>query len=99
MGQGVEAAAAMAQVRSTIRLRDRRPGPGPGARAVDRFYEALRTQPAGDGDLLAGRRRQPRVHIASAGHLPPLLIDEDGCHIVQSRTARRSASVSRARGP
>ncbi len=83
-GHGVEAAAAMAQLRSAVRTLayDSPAGPAGTLDRVDRVLAGLhvgtlatalvaRLEPPGEGD---GRL----LHWSSAGHLPPLLLAADG---------------------
>jgi serine phosphatase RsbU (regulator of sigma subunit) len=81
MGRGVEAAAAMAQIRTTIRayaVDDAEPASV--LRRVDCFFEHLDLQQIATAlyFLIDGST----VRIANAGHLPPLMVDEDGCRVV-----------------
>jgi serine phosphatase RsbU (regulator of sigma subunit) len=83
MGRGVEAAAAMAQIRSTIRayaIAD--PDPVHVFQRVDRFFEALDLSQLVTAIYFLVDADNDRVHVASAGHLPPLLVDKDGSRIV-----------------
>ena len=83
MGRGVEAAAAMAQIRSTIRayaLDD--PDPAMVFRKVDAFFEALDFTQLVTVLYFLVDEGHDKVHVANAGHLPPLLVDETGSHIV-----------------
>jgi serine phosphatase RsbU (regulator of sigma subunit) len=85
MGRGVEAAASMAQIRSTIRayaiddadsvrVFDR----------VDRFFEALDVAELVTVLYLYFDPDSDVVQIASAGHLPPLLVDADGSRVIDT---------------
>lgn len=83
MGRGIAAAAAMAQIRSTIRayaIDD--PAPLSVFRRVDTFFESLDL-----GQLVTVLYclidpATGSVQIANAGHLPPLLVDGNGGEIV-----------------
>ncbi|MDQ1683347.1 MAG: hypothetical protein QOC82_84 [Frankiaceae bacterium] len=80
MGRGVEAAAAMAQIRSTIRayaIAD--PDPVKVFEAVDNFFDRLELDQLVTVLYVVADSDQDIVHIANAGHLSPLLVDEAGC--------------------
>lgn len=79
MGRGIAAAAAMAQVRSTIRayaIDD--PHPQRVLRRVDTFFEALDLAQLVTVLYLLIDPATGWVSIANAGHLPPLLVTADG---------------------
>ncbi|MBV9293061.1 MAG: SpoIIE family protein phosphatase [Frankiales bacterium] len=79
MGRGVEAAAAMAQVRSTIRayaIDD--PDPVSVFRRIDRFFETLAVEQLVTVLYFLVDADHDRVHIANAGHLAPLIVDANG---------------------
>ncbi|HEY5334530.1 MAG TPA: PP2C family protein-serine/threonine phosphatase, partial [Mycobacteriales bacterium] len=79
MGRGLEAAAAMGQIRSTIRayaLDD--PSPDSVMRRTDAFFEALQLTQLVTVLYLLIDRRTDQVSVCSAGHLPPLLHQADG---------------------
>lgn len=83
MGRGVEAAAAMAQIRSTIRayaIAD--PDPLKVLAAVDGFFDWLALEQLVTVLYVVADSNADVVHIASAGHLAPLLVDEAGCREV-----------------
>jgi serine phosphatase RsbU (regulator of sigma subunit)/anti-sigma regulatory factor (Ser/Thr protein kinase) len=83
MGRGVDAAAAMAQIRSTIRayaIDDA--DPLTVFARIDTFFEAL-----GLGQLVTALyflvdAASGEVRIGSAGHLPPMLVDANGSRLV-----------------
>jgi serine phosphatase RsbU (regulator of sigma subunit) len=79
MGRGVQAAAAMAQVRSTVRayaLDD--PDPASVFRRVDTFFEALGGSQLVTVLYLLIEPGRGVVALANAGHLPPVLVDAQG---------------------
>lgn len=83
MGRGIEAAAAMAQIRSTIRayaIAD--PDPLKVFAAVDNFFDRLELEQLVTVLYVVADSDQDVVHIANAGHLAPLMIDESGCRVV-----------------
>jgi len=83
MGRGVEAAAAMAQIRSTIRayaIAD--PDPVHVFGAVDKFFELLDVEQLVTVLYALADSGTDVVHIANAGHLSPLIVDETGCREV-----------------
>jgi len=83
MGRGVEAAAAMAQIRSTIRayaLDD--PEPASVFERVDRFFEQLDLSQLVTVLYLLVDPEHDRVQIANAGHLNPLLVVDGECSTV-----------------
>ena len=85
MGRGVEAAAAMAQIRSTIRayaVDDY--DPVSVFTRVDCFFETLDLSQLVTALYFLVDEEQDVVHIASAGHLQPLLIDETGSRLVET---------------
>jgi serine phosphatase RsbU (regulator of sigma subunit)/anti-sigma regulatory factor (Ser/Thr protein kinase) len=83
MGRGVQAAAAMAQIRSTIRAYAiANPDPVTVFEAVDRFFERLELEQLVTVLYVVADSDTDVVHIASAGHLSPLIIDESGCRVV-----------------
>jgi serine phosphatase RsbU (regulator of sigma subunit)/anti-sigma regulatory factor (Ser/Thr protein kinase) len=85
MGRGVEAAAAMAQIRSTIRayaVDDADP-----VRVftrVDRFFDQLDLSQLVTALYFLAGSDSDVVQIASAGHLRPILIDERGSRLVET---------------
>src|SRR4051812_1570651 len=82
MGRGLDAAAAMAQIRSTIRayaVDD--PRPDSVFDRVDAFFETLDSAQLVTAIYFLLDPRNDAVHIVSAGHLPPLLIDGDGSRL------------------
>lgn len=83
MGRGLEAAAAMGQIRSTIRayaLDD--PAPASVMRRTDAFFEALALTQLVTVLYLLIDRRTDEVTLCSAGHLPPLLYEPSGTRVV-----------------
>ena len=83
MGRGVQAAAAMAQVRSTIRayaLDD--PDPVTVFRRVDKFFEALDVAQLVTVLYVLFEPEHGTVQVANAGHLPPLLVEPGGARFV-----------------
>ncbi|MGH3744105.1 MAG: SpoIIE family protein phosphatase [Mycobacteriales bacterium] len=79
MGRGLDAAAAMGQLRSTIRayaLDD--PSPVSVARRTDAFFEATQLSQLVTVLYLLIDLRTDEVSVCSAGHLPPLLYGADG---------------------
>ncbi|HET7530982.1 MAG TPA: SpoIIE family protein phosphatase [Mycobacteriales bacterium] len=83
MGRGVEAAAAMAQVRSTIRayaVDD--PDPVCVFNRVDRFFEALDLGQLVTALYFLVDSAVGTVTIGNAGHLPPLVVDAAGSRLV-----------------
>jgi serine phosphatase RsbU (regulator of sigma subunit) len=79
MGRGVQAAAAMAQIRSTIRayaLDD--PDPISVFRRVDHFFESLEPAQLVTVLYVLVDPDADAVHIANAGHLDPLLVGPEG---------------------
>ena len=76
MGRGVQAAAAMAQIRSTIcayALDD--PEPASVFRRVDAFFDALDMAQLVTVLYLLFEPERGTVLVANAGHLPPLLVE------------------------
>jgi serine phosphatase RsbU (regulator of sigma subunit)/anti-sigma regulatory factor (Ser/Thr protein kinase) len=85
MGRGIDAAAAMAQIRSTIRayaIAD--PDPLTVFAAVDNFFDRLALEQLVTVLYVVADSDRDIVHIASAGHLAPLIVDEAGCREVQT---------------
>jgi len=83
MGRGVQAAAAMAQIRSTIRayaLDD--PDPVSVFRRIDHFFESLELAQLVTVLYFLVDPDNDAVHIANAGHLDPLLVKRGGSHLV-----------------
>ena len=83
MGRGVQAAAAMAQIRSTIRayaLDD--PEPASVFRRVDAFFEALNQAQLVTVLYLLVDPSHGTVRIANAGHLQPVCVDHEGPRLV-----------------
>lgn len=84
MGRGVQAAAAMAEVRSTIRayaLDD--PDPADVFRRVDSFFEALNIDQLVTALYFLIDPHDGTIKMASAGHLPPLLVRHEGTEIIE----------------
>jgi anti-sigma regulatory factor (Ser/Thr protein kinase)/putative methionine-R-sulfoxide reductase with GAF domain len=84
VGHGVKAAALMGQLRAALRayaLQDH--GPGPTLELVDRFVQSM------PGDAMATAAyavldpNAGQVQIASAGHLPPLILGERQSGVVE----------------
>jgi serine phosphatase RsbU (regulator of sigma subunit) len=85
MGRGVEAAAAMAQIRSTIRayaVDDANPVSV--FTRVDRFFDTLDLSQLVTALYFLVDEEHDVVHIANAGHLQPLLIDDRGSQLVET---------------
>jgi serine phosphatase RsbU (regulator of sigma subunit) len=83
MGRGLEAAASMAQVRSTIRayaIED--PDPVRVFRRVDDYFAALDLPQLVTAVYLLVEPGTGEVSIVSAGHLPPLVVDAGGNHVL-----------------
>lgn len=86
MGRGVQAAASMAQIRSTIRayaVDD--PDPATVFRRVDMFFGSLDTNQLVTVLYLLVDTDQDTVHIANAGHLNPIVVDADGARLVPTK--------------
>ncbi len=87
MGRGVEAAAAMAEIRSTIRayaLDD--PDPETVFERVDRFFEQLDLDQLVTVLYFLIDPARDTAQIASAGHLPPLLVTPGGTRALSTPT-------------
>jgi serine phosphatase RsbU (regulator of sigma subunit)/anti-sigma regulatory factor (Ser/Thr protein kinase) len=83
MGRGLEAAAAMAQMRSTIRAYAiDNPNPAVVFSRIDGFFQVLELDQLVTAVYLLVDSTGSKVQIASAGHLPPLLVTSDGCESV-----------------
>lgn len=83
MGRGIDAAAAMSQVRATLRayaIDD--PDPAVVFPKVDRFFAVLGTVQLVTVLYLLIEPHEDEITVASAGHLPPILADESGCRVV-----------------
>ena len=83
MGRGAEAAAAMAQIRSTIRayaLDD--PEPASVFRKVDAYFEALELDQLVTVLYFLVDPADGTIQVANAGHLPPLLVTASECRAV-----------------
>ena len=83
MGRGVEAAAAMAQIRSTIRayaIDD--PDPVSVFRRVDAFFEVLDVVQLVTVLYLLVDPATDQLQVANAGHLSPLVVDGTGSRVV-----------------
>ena len=83
MGRGVQAAAAMAQIRSTIRayaLDD--PDPQSVFRRVDAFFEALNQSQLVTVLYLLVDPSHGTVRVANAGHLQPVYVTSEGARLV-----------------
>jgi serine phosphatase RsbU (regulator of sigma subunit) len=108
MGRGLEAAAAMAQVRSTVRayaVED--PDAATVFRRVDAFFAALDVPQLVTALYLLADPTTGTVEVVNAGHLPPLLVERTGSRVVPTevgppfgvgRPQRRSVTVSLDRG-
>jgi len=84
MGRGLEAAASMAQVRSTIRAYAiDNPNPAVVFSRVDSFFQALDLDQLVTAVYLLVDSTGSTVQLASAGHLPPLLVTPDGCEVIE----------------
>jgi serine phosphatase RsbU (regulator of sigma subunit)/anti-sigma regulatory factor (Ser/Thr protein kinase) len=84
MGRGLEAAAAMAQIRSTIRAYAiDNPDPAVVFSRVDGFFQTLELDQLVTAVYLLVDPTGNSVQIASAGHLPPVLVGPDGCHVIE----------------
>ena len=96
MGRGLDAAASMAQVRSTVRayaVED--PDPVTVFRRVDAFFAWTRIEQLATMVYLLIDPSAGTVQLANAGHVPPLLVGADGAWAV-SRTAEPPFGVGRA---
>src|SRR3954469_3161130 len=85
MGRGLDAAAAMAQIRSTIRayaVDD--PRPDSVFDRVDVFFETLDLAQLVTAIYFLLDPDNDAVHMVSAGHLPPLLVDGDGSRLCET---------------
>ena len=85
MGRGVEAAAAMAQIRSTIRayaIDD--PAPQSVFERIDVFFDVLELAQIVTAIYFLLDPDNDDVRIVSAGHLPPMLLDGDGSRLVDT---------------
>ena len=83
MGRGVQAAAAMAQIRSTIRayaLDD--PEPASVFRRVDAYFDVLNRSQLVTVLYLLVDPAHGIVRVANAGHLQPVYVDADGARLV-----------------
>lgn len=79
MGRGVQAAAAMAQIRSIIRAYVAiDPDPIAVFRKVDAFFAAYELSQLVTAVYLVADSDAEEVTVASAGHLPPLLVQDGG---------------------
>ncbi len=86
MGRGLEAAASMAQIRSTVRayaVED--PDPVTVFRRVDTFFAATRLDQLVTMVYLLIDPSAGTVHVAIAGHLPPLLVGGDDARMLSAR--------------
>jgi serine phosphatase RsbU (regulator of sigma subunit)/anti-sigma regulatory factor (Ser/Thr protein kinase) len=84
MGRGLEAAASMAQVRSTIRAYAiDNPNPAAVFSRVDAFFQALDLDQLVTAIYLLVDSTGSSVQVASAGHLPPLLVTAEGCDVIE----------------
>jgi serine phosphatase RsbU (regulator of sigma subunit) len=80
MGRGLEAAAAMAEVRATIRAYAvEEPDPASVFRRVDKFFTELDVPQLVTMLYLLIEPRTGEVQIGNAGHLPPLLVSRGRC--------------------
>jgi serine phosphatase RsbU (regulator of sigma subunit) len=85
MGRGVEAAASMAEIRSTIRayaLDD--PDPVSVFERVDRFFEVLGSEQLVTVLYFLIDPSSHDVQIINAGHLPPLLVTREAPTIIET---------------
>ena len=86
MGRGLEAAASMAQVRSTIRAYAiENPDPVSVFQRVDDYFEALDLPQLVTAVYLLVEPGTGEVAIASAGHLSPLVIDVGGNRVLPTQ--------------
>jgi serine phosphatase RsbU (regulator of sigma subunit)/anti-sigma regulatory factor (Ser/Thr protein kinase) len=104
MGRGVQAAAAMAQIRATIRayaLDNSQPVDV--FSRVDRFFESLEVGQLVTAVYLLVDADRDSVQIANAGHVPPILVTPGGSRIVETepglpfgvmRDDRRASAVT-----
>ncbi len=84
MGRGLEAAAAMAQIRSTIRaFATDNPDPAVVFSRVDGFFQTVELDQLVTAVYMLVDSTGSTVQIASAGHLPPLLVTSSGCEVVE----------------
>ena len=84
MGRGLEAAAAMAQIRSTIRaFATDNPNPSVVFSRVDGFFRTVELDQLVTAVYMLVDSTGSSVQIASAGHLPPLLVTPDGCEVIE----------------
>jgi chemotaxis family two-component system sensor kinase Cph1 len=82
-GRGLPAAAAVAQLRSTIRAYAvEHPSPAEVFGRVDRFFEVLGPAQLATAVYLAIEPGTGRVRVATAGQLPPLLVDQHGPRVL-----------------
>lgn len=84
MGRGVQAAAAMAQVRTMIRayaVDD--PTPDSVFTKVDTFFQQADLTQFVTVLYFLIETDTGTIHVANAGHLPPIIIDPDGSRIAQ----------------
>jgi serine phosphatase RsbU (regulator of sigma subunit)/anti-sigma regulatory factor (Ser/Thr protein kinase) len=87
MGRGLEAAAAMAQIRSVVRayaVED--PDPVKVFRRVDSFFEALAVPQLVTAVYFLVDPGSGTVRIVNAGHLPPILVDPNGSRALPTVT-------------
>lgn len=108
MGRGVDAAASMAQIRSTVRayaIED--PDPVAVFRRVDAFFDRLDLQQLVTMVYLLVDPTDGTVQIGNAGHMSPLVVDGDGSRPLPTRSdlpfgvclgERRSSTVRLAPG-
>jgi serine phosphatase RsbU (regulator of sigma subunit) len=83
MGRGLEAAAAMGQVRTMIRsyaIHD--PDPAVVFGKVDRYFAAFDLEQLVTVLYFLADPATGQVDVGNAGHLPPLLVDGDGARVV-----------------
>ena len=96
MGRGLDAAASMAQVRSTVRayaVED--PDPVAVFRRVDAFFASTRLDQLVTMVYLLIDPPEDTVQLASAGHLPPLLVGGAGARSVAMTPADPPFGVGR----
>lgn len=96
MGRGLDAAASMAQVRSTVRayaVED--PDPVAVFRRVDAFFASTRLDQLVTMVYLLFDPAGDTVQLASAGHLPPLLVQGAGARSVTIKPADPPFGVGR----
>lgn len=83
MGRGLEAAAAMGQVRTMLRsYAIDNAEPAAVFAKVDRYFVAFDVEQLVTVLYVLGDPATGKLSIGNAGHLPPLLVDASGCQVV-----------------